>query len=99
MKNATVIHDGESNFLGFNCRSWVPGADGDIFQGTYPNAVRTARKAPRKPGQRVFVSSNYGYVEQEDREVLANGDIGKSVFPNETKRFHTDGCETYSENN
>ena len=81
-ENATVIHDGDSNFLGFNCRSWVPGADGDIFQGTYPNAVRVARKLTRDE-RKVFVSTNYGLVTQEDREVFENGDIGKAICPNQ----------------
>lgn len=80
--NATLIHDGECNFLGFNCRSWVPGADGDIFEGTYPNAVRVARKLTREPARRVFVSKQYGHVDQEDTEILANGDMAKPTYPN-----------------
>lgn len=80
--NTTIIHDGESNFLGFNCRSWVPGMDGDVFEGTYPNAVRVARKLIRD-GRRVFVSTNYGLVSQEDREIFANGDVGEVLCPNE----------------
>lgn len=83
MNGTNVIHDGDNNFLGFNCRSWVPGADGDIFQGSYCNAVRVARKATRKPGQRVFVSANYGLMDQEDKEVLTNGDMAPSNYPNQ----------------
>ena len=81
MKGTAVIHDGASNFLGFNLNRWIPGGDGDIFEGTYCNAVRVARRAPRE-GRQVFVSKQYGYVDQEDFEILENGDIGKPTYPN-----------------
>jgi hypothetical protein len=77
----TIIHDGESNFLSFSGQQWVPGMDGDIFEGTYPNAVRMARKAPRE-NRRIFVSTNYGLMTQEDREINEQGDIGTQEYPN-----------------
>lgn len=82
----TVIHDGQSNFVGFNCRSWVASGDGDLFEGTYPNAVRVARNLDRA-GRRVFVSKDYGLVSQEDREIFQNGDIGEPTFPNATAAY------------
>lgn len=77
-----IIHDGNSNAVGFNCRTWVANMDGDIFEGTYPNAVRVARKIIRD-GRRIFVSTNYGLTTQVDREIMENGDIGPQLHPNE----------------
>lgn len=75
-----VIHDGESNFLAFSGRGWVLGGNGDIFEGTYPNAVRMARKAPRD-NRRIIVSTDYGMATQEDREIGIEGGIGKPRRP------------------
>lgn len=76
----TIIHDGESNFLSFSGSKWVPGMDGDIFEGTYPNAVRIARKVLRE-NRRVFVCTDYGLATQEDREIDAEGNVGKPSRP------------------
>lgn len=75
----TVIHDGENNFLSRGGNKWVPSMDGDIFEGTYPNAVRMARKAPRE--NRIIVSTDYGLVTQEDREIDAKGNVAKPSRP------------------
>jgi hypothetical protein len=82
MRGTAIIHDGQSNFLGFNCQSWVPGMDGDVFEGTYPNAVRVARKIKDRVGRRIFISQSYGYANQKDTEILDNGDVGKTTMPN-----------------
>jgi hypothetical protein len=37
-----------------------------------------ARKAPRED-RRVFVSTDYGLATQEDREIDAEGNVGKSA--------------------
>lgn len=76
----TIIHDGENNFLSLSGSKWVLGMDGDIFEGTYQNAIRMARKAPRE-GRMVFVSTYYGLATQEDRKIDAEGNVGKPSNP------------------
>jgi hypothetical protein len=83
-KSKVLVIDGDGNFLSSNGKRWVPDCSGDVFEARYSfEAIAAVRKAPRAPGQRIFISSRYGYEDQMDQEVIDNGTLGAETYPNQ----------------